>query len=277
MSKAKRTYHSKILLFGEYLAIHQMDVLATPFMKFNGKWNFSSSIDERFFSIMAHFEKEELLFDVTKMTSEVQAGLYFDSSIPNGYGCGSSGALVAAIYDRFFESKQNLHEILNDLKQMENYFHGSSSGIDPLVSLTNKSIYVENQSISSYSIATSLLKNFYLYDSEVSRETDVLVKAYKEKADKYPSLQLELSELNKALIHILVDHTDSRNLKAYMKDLSRLQLEFFDFAIPVHIRNIWKKALDQNVYFKLCGAGGGGYFMAFSMIDHQNLIPIVQN
>jgi alpha-L-fucosidase len=32
--------------------------------------------------------------------NDVETGMYFDSSIPQGYGVGSSGALVAAIYDR---------------------------------------------------------------------------------------------------------------------------------------------------------------------------------
>ena len=31
----------------------------------------------------------------------ISDGMYFDSSIPRGYGVGSSGALVAAIYDRY--------------------------------------------------------------------------------------------------------------------------------------------------------------------------------
>jgi mevalonate kinase len=31
--------------------------------------------------------------------------MYFDSSIPQGYGVGSSGALVAAIYDKYAQNK----------------------------------------------------------------------------------------------------------------------------------------------------------------------------
>ncbi|NJL74492.1 MAG: hypothetical protein HC892_05065 [Saprospiraceae bacterium] len=31
----------------------------------------------------------------------IEAGLYFESSIPIGYGVGSSGALTAALYDTF--------------------------------------------------------------------------------------------------------------------------------------------------------------------------------
>jgi mevalonate kinase len=31
--------------------------------------------------------------------------MYFDSTIPQGYGVGSSGALVAAIYDKYAQDK----------------------------------------------------------------------------------------------------------------------------------------------------------------------------
>jgi mevalonate kinase len=35
---------------------------------------------------------------LAELKNDVETGMYFDSSIPQGYGVGSSGALVAAIY-----------------------------------------------------------------------------------------------------------------------------------------------------------------------------------
>ena len=46
-----------------------------------------------------------VIFDFNKMNNELIEGLYFDSTIPQGYGVGSSGALVAAFYDRYAENK----------------------------------------------------------------------------------------------------------------------------------------------------------------------------
>ena len=40
------------------------------------------------------------------------SGMYFDSSIPQGYGVGSSGALVAAIYDKYAHEKITVLENL---------------------------------------------------------------------------------------------------------------------------------------------------------------------
>ena len=35
----------------------------------------------------------------------IKSGLYFESSIPIGYGIGSSGALVAALYEKYCSEK----------------------------------------------------------------------------------------------------------------------------------------------------------------------------
>ena len=80
--------------------------------------------------------------------------MYFDSSIPQGYGVGSSGALVAAIYDKYATDKitvlENLtREKLLKLKiifsKMESFFHGKSSGLDPLNSYLSLPILINSK------------------------------------------------------------------------------------------------------------------------------------
>jgi mevalonate kinase len=57
--------------------------------------------------------------------------MYFDSSIPQGYGVGSSGALVAAIYDRYAQDKitvlENSWKVIAAKKHIlsnGSFFHG---------------------------------------------------------------------------------------------------------------------------------------------------------
>src|SRR5690606_35587126 len=80
-------------------------------------------------------------FDFKSLESDVAKGMYFDSSIPQGYGVGSSGALVAAVYDKYALDKITVLENLTKEKllqlkvifsEMESFFHGKSSGLDPL-------------------------------------------------------------------------------------------------------------------------------------------------
>ena len=59
-------------------------------------------------------EQPELVtFDLDTLKNDVETGMYFDSSIPQGYGVGSSGALVAAIYDKYAKNKITVLENLN--------------------------------------------------------------------------------------------------------------------------------------------------------------------
>ena len=80
--------------------------------------------------------------------------MYFDSSIPQGYGIGSSGALVASIYDQYAEDKITILENLTrdkllNLKAifslMESFFHGKSSGLDPLNSYLSLPILINSK------------------------------------------------------------------------------------------------------------------------------------
>ena len=68
-------------------------------------------------------------------------GLYFESSIPQSYGIGSSGALCAAIYARYTTelippsgsiTQKDIKELRHIFSGIESFFHGKSSGIDPL-------------------------------------------------------------------------------------------------------------------------------------------------
>ena len=80
--------------------------------------------------------------------------MYFDSSIPQGYGVGSSGALVAAIYDEYASDKITVLENLTRDKllqlktifsEMESFFHGKSSGLDPLNSYLSIPILINSK------------------------------------------------------------------------------------------------------------------------------------
>ena len=99
-------------------------------------------------------DEELVVFDLNTLKADVNSGMYFDSSIPQGYGVGSSGALVAAIYDKYAHDKitvlENLtREKLLKLKtifsEMESFFHGKSSGLDPLNSYLSIPILINSK------------------------------------------------------------------------------------------------------------------------------------
>ena len=123
-------FYSKILLFGEYGIIRDSKGLSIPYNFYNGALKKSEEPTEeaiasnrslRSFAAyleVLHTQQPELVtFDLETLKNDVETGMYFDSSIPQGYGVGSSGALVAAIYDKYATNKITVLENLT----RENY------------------------------------------------------------------------------------------------------------------------------------------------------------
>ena len=111
-------FYSKILLFGEYGIIKDSKGLSIPYNFFKGalKMDENPSEDAKksneslrsFASYLEALQNDKLvIFDMDALQKDVASGMYFDSSIPQGYGIGSSGALVAAIYDKYALNKIN--------------------------------------------------------------------------------------------------------------------------------------------------------------------------
>ena len=137
-------FYSKILLFGEYGIIEDSKGLSIPYNFFNGALKFSkveTKDSKKSNKILLKFHKylsgiHDLDLDLNKFEKDLSKGIFFDSSIPQGYGVGSSGAIVAAVYDKYAKGKIKISENLNRKKwmkffsKMESFFHGKL-GLDP--------------------------------------------------------------------------------------------------------------------------------------------------
>ena len=139
----ERTYHSKIILFGEYSMIFDATALMIPLRRFSAQWRNVSHSDEgamasnaslqRFADYLSTLEETINILNLQQFNSDLRSGLYLDSDVPSGYGLGSSGVLVAAVYDRYaLQKNDDLLQLKTLFGKMESFFHGSSSGIDPL-------------------------------------------------------------------------------------------------------------------------------------------------
>lgn len=158
----ENAFNSKILLFGEYSIIQESMGLSVPYEIFNGQLSLDTPEDVPAEFIAASrdaisgfatylqqlHDKGELMarIDLDALSADMDNGLYFHSNIPQGFGIGSSGALVAAVYDRYAQEKitmdqhpdsSTIQQLKAHLAQMESYFHGSSSGVDPLICYLN--------------------------------------------------------------------------------------------------------------------------------------------
>lgn len=267
-------FHSKLLLFGEYTIIDGGSALSVPLHFYFGKWHESPSKTDLsdFFSYLKGLNG----YNKGLIQKAEQANWVFKSNIPQGYGLGSSGALTAAAFEAFYTNK-NLgpEEIMTELAQAESFFHGNSSGLDPMTSYFNLPILVQGSRkhvIDKIDIGES----FFLLDSKIERNTKELVAWFKQKKKSDTSFENALTKLNKlnelAISSILCSNTSG--IHKAMKAISILQYEHFKRLIPEHIFELWSKGIkDEAYYIKLSGAGGGGCFLAWgdsSSLSEQN-------
>ena len=226
-------------------------------------------------------EKPDLFtFNTEELNSDVEKGLYFDSSIAQGYGVGSSGALVAAIYDKYATNKitvlENLtREKLLQLKaifsEMESFFHGKSSGLDPLNSYLSLPILINSKDNIEPAGIPSQTENgkgaVFLLDSGSTGETAPMVQIFME--------NMKQEGFRNMLKDQFVKHTDAcvddflkgdvKSLFGNIKQLSKVVLDNFKPMIPKQFHTLWKNGIETNAYYlKLCGSGGGGYMLGFT-------------
>ncbi|WP_396175460.1 mevalonate kinase [Flavobacterium sp.] len=286
-------FYSKILLFGEYGIIKDSKGLSIPYNFYKGALKVeenpsaeaikSNQSLERFAAHLEQLQKEQpelVQFNTKELQADIKRGIYFDSSIPQGYGVGSSGALVAAIYDKYAQNKitvlENLtREKLLQLKTvfaaMESFFHGKSSGLDPLNSYLSLPILInskDNIEPTGIPMQTANGKGaVFLLDSGIVGETAPMVNIFME--------NLKDQGFRKMLQTQFVKHTDAcvenflqgdiKSLFSNTKKLSKVVLNNFKPMIPEQFHTIWQKGIDTNDYYlKLCGSGGGGYILGFT-------------
>jgi mevalonate kinase len=283
-------FYSKILLFGEYGIIKNSKGLSIPYNSFKGGLKIgdinSKIVDQSnrnlqlFRDFLSDIDSSIVAFDLKKMNNDLSNGMYFDSTIPQGYGVGSSGALVAAFYDRYAINKFTVLENLtrdkilhlkNIFSSMESFFHGKSSGLDPLNSYLSLPILIHSKDqieTTGIPLQSSNGKGaVFLIDSGESSETAPMVDIFF-KSMKNTNYNRVIREDFIRITDSCVDNFlagDFKSLYFDIKNLSKVVLENFKPMIPLNFHKIWAKGIESNDYFlKLCGSGGGGYILGFS-------------
>jgi len=280
-------FYSKILLFGEYGIIEDSKGLSIPYNFFNGALKITDSSNQEskksnlvLSQFSAYLKTTDINLDLNSFDKHIEKGMYFDSSIPKGYGVGSSGALVAAVYEKYANNKITVLENLTREKllvlkaifsKMESFFHGKSSGLDPLNSYLSIPILIKSKNdINVTGIPSQKSKGsgaVFLLDSGQTGSTAPMVNIFMEKMKKEGFRNMLNSQFIKHT-NICVDsflNGDINNLFKSTKKLSQVVFENFKPMIPKEFHDLWEKGIDNGSYFlKLCGSGGGGYILGFA-------------
>ncbi|MCB9016465.1 MAG: mevalonate kinase [Lentimicrobiaceae bacterium] len=297
MKHTSGTFYAKILLFGEYSILCDSMGLTIPYTHFKGELSFikddkytdydfavSSNKLLREYSVYIRGLKDSgtLLcnFNIDAFEHDINHSLYFESSIPQGYGVGSSGALVAALYEKYVEghvsgakrlTKPEILELKDVFSQLESYFHGTSSGMDPLNCYVKHPLLIHNKrDICMVGIPRNKHDKkgaIFLINTGSPGKTGPLVNLFLDKCkidDFMTRVREEMIPLNDACIKSLIK---GETLKFFstLKQLSGFLYDNLAPMIPETFKKIWRYGLEtQSFYLKLCGSGGGGFLLGFT-------------
>jgi mevalonate kinase len=290
----KNSVKSKILLFGEYAIMFNAKALSIPYEEYGGELSFrpkilkgeavknsNISLKEYLRHLADLNSNNELLckLDLEKLDLDINNGLVFDSTIPQGFGLGSSGALIAAIYDRYCIdkidnvkklSKSEMKTLKAVFANLESYFHGNSSGLDPLISYLRRAVLVsgkEDLDSVNYPEFSGDKGGIFLLNTGQVGETQPLVKLFLDNCQHenyFKMVKEEFVEHNNQCIEAFLNK-DLKGLFKSMKSLSKFALQNLSPMIPKEFRFIWKNGLKTDSYYlKLCGSGGGGFILGFA-------------
>ncbi|GAB5552566.1 MAG: mevalonate kinase [Saprospiraceae bacterium] len=264
---------AKILLFGEHIVLQGADALALPWPNFSGTWALASedqrpSLQQQLPTLLAFLKKQAIgrLLDLERFEVDLKTGLYFNSNIPTGYGAGSSGALCAAIFHRYLRigPKLDLPELKAALGAVESFFHGSSSGTDPLICYLNQAVLLSGDgAIQAVELPRSSMR-FFVIDTGISRQTGPWVEKFLEKSQGQALkkvLQSELIPASNQAIQAILNQAPSA-LWQSMDVISKVHFQHLTSFIPPAFHELWEQGLTMDGFkLKICGAGGGGFIL----------------
>lgn len=274
-------YNGKVILFGEYSMIYGSPALLMPLYSASAHWDYiwrspgkRNYASNRNLHSFARYLLENEYFsehlDMARLKAELKRGLFLNSNIPSGYGVGSSGAFTAAVYDRFHSDViEDPIELKNFLGRMEDCFHGSSSGLDPLQCYLGKPFILdENQHVNILD-DNFLPENMhvFLFDSQIKSDTKTLVNYFKEQREN-PRYLKAYEELYLPFVRRCINSLVGGDVDKFFDDLTHLsyyQTVLFEPMVCEHMKPLFfMKRNEAHFQVKLCGSGGGGFFLGFS-------------
>lgn len=313
-------FYGKVLLFGEYSILFNSKGLTIPYTHFTGQLSYVN--DDKYtdyeFALQSNKQLKEFLdymleleakhempceMDFKTLSADIAKGLYFESNIPQGYGIGSSGALVASVYHKYGVNKIEANESVSGLdisrlreifSKLESLFHGKSSGIDPLNCYLQHPLLIHSrEDIAITGIPRSKFENegvIFLVDTGKTGKTGPLVNHFLE--------QMRFKDYEKIFktdyipwVNQCISDILSGNMRSFFESLikvSTFQLKHFTNMIPENFMSAWKWGLDSGKFqLKLCGSGGGGFLLGFTTDYqaskkyfselHHDLIPVYKS
>ncbi len=284
-------FPAKLLLFGEYSILLGSEAFSMPLNSLTASLEF---IGHETGDVRSRAEKSNLqlkwmhdyfisqspdfeaFLDLVSLGNDIRQGMYVASIIPQRYGMGSSGAVCAAVYSRYAIS-HNLVSLRDSFVKMESFFHGKSSGFDPLISYLQTPLLLGKQGdITAIDFTRRRMRGtgleMLLADSGLPCSTGPLVENFLKvfsPGGMITSKGAVMCNLVNAAIDAFMGH-DPAAFWSHMCKLSGFQLTELNDLVPAALRPVWADGLHSGLFaMKLCGSGGGGFLQCFTFRKEQ--------
>lgn len=260
----KITTSGKCILVGEHAVVRGKSAVVFPLTSksLNLAWNFSKENDEievkgeglapAFLKVISSLKEKGLFLPEGTWQFELS------SDIPTRAGLGSSAALTVAVA-RLFSQYDAIpkNEIFSQAMQMENIFHGTSSGIDVASVLEAKPIrFVKGETPKVLDISWE--PKLYLYDTGLRSSTKDCVQkvAAMNRADLDHKMETASQEAQEALEKV--------SLPALAKAMEIAKECFMEWGlIPTEVQTQMNTLRHQGALaVKPTGSGNGGFLLS---------------
>lgn len=268
---------AKVLLFGEQTILRGSRALAAPLWARHSEWRAGGTPEQQAgLAEMATYLEEQFpgAFEIIRFRQDLAAGRYLASNIPVGYGLGSSGAVCVAVYTTYATPEGEAQLAKEGAKaffaRMEAFFHGTSSGTDPLIIYLQQALQLFPDGDFQRETIPSLPQGWQLFllDTGKARETAPLVAYFTQRFDAETDFRAavcaEWIAPNDAAIDALLKG-QFIELWQHFGQISQFQIDHLPPMVLPTVSDIWQEGLASDHYLlKICGAGGGGYCLGLS-------------
>lgn len=297
----QKKYHAKLMLAGEYGVILGSEAITVPLEMFHARLahrdQAPAGSDEKVTASVSSI-RDLITYILSLPTNSFYAapntakfdellknGYYIESTIPRGYGIGSSGAVSALLYDQFFSGtgQLDLQQVRKDLSTIESFFHGKSSGVDPMTCYTGSPLHFlpdgAIKKVEKNPIQPGQGYRFFLLDSAELLETGPLVRIFMEKM-REPAFSEVIKGDYFGLISKFIASVTGRSTAdpaLIFRAISDLQWNHFREMIPEHMEEPWIDGQVSNTYYLKLNGSGGGFMLGIAHQDSMEAVDQMLN